>query len=68
VLQKYYKLPYYFFELFDGFKLGLLPGVLLLSLRRWSSLPVDFATGFGPGFNPILFYLPSINLKTVNFE
>jgi hypothetical protein len=47
----------YFLELFDGLREGVFPGVVLLSLRLWSGLPVDFAIGFGPGFNPIIFYI-----------
>ncbi|MBI3133664.1 MAG: hypothetical protein HYZ14_03215 [Bacteroidetes bacterium] len=40
---------YFFFVDLLGFKPGVLPGVLLLSLRRRSGLPVDGAIGFGPG-------------------
>jgi hypothetical protein len=32
-----------------GFKLGVFPGVSLLSRRRLSGSPVDGAIGFGPG-------------------
>jgi hypothetical protein len=41
----------YFFE---GFKDVVLPGVDLLSLWRWSVLPVEVAILFGPGFSAIL--------------
>jgi hypothetical protein len=58
---------YFFFVLFDGFKLGVFPGVLLLSLRLLSGLPVESAIGFGPGFNGILFYLLSKFIKNNSF-
>jgi hypothetical protein len=44
----------YFFEgLLDllGLRDGVFPGVVLLSRRRWSGFPVDFAIGFGPGLS-----------------
>jgi hypothetical protein len=44
----------YFFEgLPDllGLRDGVFPGVVLLSRRRWSGFPVDFAIGFGPGLS-----------------
>ncbi len=47
----------YFFEDLLGFKLGLFPGVLLLSRRRLSSFPVDLAIGFGPGLSAMIVLL-----------
>lgn len=44
---------HYLVEDLLGFKLGVFPGVFLLSRRRRSGLPVDWAIGFGPGFKPI---------------
>lgn len=41
---------FYFFGLL-GLRAGVLPGVFLLSRRRWSGLPVDLAIGFGPGLS-----------------
>jgi hypothetical protein len=43
-----------------GLRDDVFPGVLLLSRRRWSGFPVDFAIGFGPGLsamNALLFDL-----------
>jgi hypothetical protein len=34
-----------------GLRDGVFPGVVLLSRRRWSGFPVDFAIGFGPGLS-----------------
>ncbi len=34
-----------------GLRDGVLPGVVLLSRRRWSGFPVDFAIGLGPGLS-----------------
>jgi hypothetical protein len=34
-----------------GLRDGVFPGVVLLSRRRWSGCPVDFAIGFGPGLS-----------------
>jgi len=48
------KSSYYFFEDLLGFTPGVFPGVFLLSRRRWSGLPVDFAIGFGPGLRAII--------------
>lgn len=36
-----------------GLRAGVLPGLSLLSRRRWSGLPVDLAIGFGPGLSAI---------------
>lgn len=44
----------YFFR-FGGFKDGVLPGVLLLSLARLSGFPVDLAILFGPVLSAIIF-------------
>ncbi len=41
-----------------GLRLGLFPGVSLLSRRRLSTFPVDLAIGFGPGFNFVIAYTP----------
>jgi hypothetical protein len=45
---------YFLLEDFDCFNDGVLPGVVLLSLWRWSVLPVEVAILFGPGFSAIL--------------
>jgi len=53
--------------LFEGFREGVLPGVLLLSLWRLSGLPVDLAILFGPGLSGMIFYvllLITLILKT----
>lgn len=48
---------YFFGVCLCGFKDGVLPGVSLLSRRRWSGLFVDGAMGFGPGLIDICAFL-----------
>lgn len=45
-----------------GFKVGVFPGVFLLSRWRLSGLPVDSAILFGPGLSAII-----INVFIVNY-
>gem|GEM_PF-4690627 len=47
----------YFFELLEGFRLGVFPGVLLLSRCRRSGFPVESAILFGLDFNAIIHLL-----------
>jgi len=42
--------PVYFFKLLEGFRLGVFPGVFLLSRCRRSGFPVESAILFGLGF------------------
>lgn len=46
----------YFVDDLLGLSDEWLPGVLLLSLCRWSSFPVDFAVRFGPGLRLLIYY------------
>ena len=55
------RIPWYYFDYHhfpflgtDGFNVGVLPGVDLLSRWRWSGLPVESAVLFGPGFKGII--------------
>lgn len=41
--------PHFPFLCLWGLRVGVFPGVSLLSRRRLSGLPVDLAVGFGPG-------------------
>ncbi len=52
--RKRVRAPLHFF-LVDllGLRDGVFPGVDLLSRRRWSGFPVDFAIGLGPGLSAI---------------
>lgn len=52
----------YFFEDLLGFRSGLLRGVSLLSRRRLSTSPVDFAVGLGPGLSGMA-YSSMLKLK-----